>query len=140
MAIAYVALGSNLGDKKKNLQRALMLLMQQAMYSIPGGDSKDLSAAWVDDGEGSYVLAIYVSDYSGNGGGSSIGDADPQKVTDMTNKVNELFGSQVMDPNDAGGAGEAVPLDETTANTTGEMTEEVIGGADTTTATFVAGN
>ena len=31
MAIAYVALGSNLGDKKKNLQRALMLLMQQGV-------------------------------------------------------------------------------------------------------------
>ena len=31
MAIAYVALGSNLGDKKKNLQRALMLLMQQGL-------------------------------------------------------------------------------------------------------------
>ena len=131
---------NKLSDKELALADQMMLLMQQAMYSIPGGDSKDLSAAWVDDGEGSYVLAIYVSDYSGNGGGSSIGDADPQKVTDMTNKINELFGSQVMDPNDAGGAGEAVPLDETTANTTGEMTEEVIGGADTTTATFVAGN
>lgn len=31
MAIAYVALGSNLGDKKKNLQSALMLLMQQGV-------------------------------------------------------------------------------------------------------------
>lgn len=31
MAIAYVALGSNLGDKKKNLQRALMLMMQQGV-------------------------------------------------------------------------------------------------------------
>ena len=31
MAIAYIALGSNLGDKKKNLQRALMLLMQQGV-------------------------------------------------------------------------------------------------------------
>ena len=31
MAIAYVALGSNLGDKKKNLQRALILLMQQGV-------------------------------------------------------------------------------------------------------------
>lgn len=97
------------------------------------------------------VLAIYVSDYSGNSE-SSIGDADPKKVTEMTNKINELFGSQVMDPNDAGGdagasdgidggvGGEAVPLDETTATTTCEMTEEVIGGADTTTAIFEAGN
>ena len=141
-----------LTDKDLSLADQMIQIMQQAMYSVQGGDNKDLSASWVDDGEGGYVLAIYVSDYSGNSG-SSIGDADPKKVTEMTNKINELFGSQVMDPNDASGGGagagdgidggvggEAVPLDETTANTTGEMTEEVIGGADTTTAIFEAGN
>ena len=141
-----------LTDKDLSLADQMIQIMQQAMYSVQGGDNKDLSASWVDDGEGGYVLAIYVSDYSGNGG-SSIGDADPKKVTEMTNKINELFGSQVMDPNDASGGGagagdgidggvggEAVPLDETTANTTGEMTAEVIGGADTTTAIFEAGN
>ena len=141
-----------LTDKDLSLADQMIQIMQQAMYSVEGGDNKDLSASWVDDGEGGYVLAIYVSDYSGNSG-SSIGDADPKKVTEMTNKINELFGSQVMDPNDASGGGagagdgidggvggEAVPLDETTANTTGEMTAEVIGGADTTTATFEAGN
>ena len=31
MAIAYVALGSNLGDKEKNLRRALLLLVQQGV-------------------------------------------------------------------------------------------------------------
>ena len=140
-----------LTDKDLSLADQMIQIMQQAMYSVEGGDNKDLSASWVDDGEGGYVLAIYVSDYSGNSG-SSIGDADPKKVTEMTNKINELFGSQVMDPNDASGdagasdgidggvGGEAVPLDETTANTTGEMTAEVIGGADTTTAIFEAGN
>ena len=141
-----------LTDKDLSLADQMIQIMQQAMYSVQGGDNKDLSASWVDDGEGGYVLAIYVSDYSGNSG-SSIGDADPKKVTEMTNKINELFGSQVMDPNDASGGGagagdgidggvggEAVPLDETTANTTGEMTAEVIGGADTTTAIFEAGN
>lgn len=134
-----------LTDKDLSLADQMIQIMQQAMYSVEGGDNKDLSASWVDDGEGGYVLAIYVSDYSGNGE-SSIGDADPKKVTEMTNKINELFGSQVMDPNDASGDGEVVPLDETTADTTGEMTAEVIGGADTTveadgaTATFVAGN
>ena len=141
-----------LTDKDLSLADQMIQIMQQAMYSVQGGDNKDLSASWVDDGEGGYVLAIYVSDYSGNSG-SSIGDADPKKVTEMTNKINELFGSQVMDPNDASGGGagagdgidggvggEAVPLDETTANTTGEMTAEVIGGAETTTAIFEAGN
>lgn len=31
MAIAYIALGSNLGDKEKNLRRALLLLTQQGV-------------------------------------------------------------------------------------------------------------
>ena len=40
MAIAYVALGSNLGDKKKNLQRALMLLMQQGVFGSDKSEAK----------------------------------------------------------------------------------------------------
>lgn len=31
MSIAYIALGSNLGDKEKNLRRALLLLIQQGV-------------------------------------------------------------------------------------------------------------
>ena len=31
MSIAYIALGSNLGDKEKNLRRAIMLLLQQGV-------------------------------------------------------------------------------------------------------------
>lgn len=31
MSIAYIALGSNLGDKEKNLRRAIMLLLQQGI-------------------------------------------------------------------------------------------------------------
>ena len=34
MATAYVALGSNLGDKEKNLRRALLLLMQQGVEVV----------------------------------------------------------------------------------------------------------
>ena len=34
MATAYVALGSNLGDKEKNLRRALVLLMQQGVEVV----------------------------------------------------------------------------------------------------------
>lgn len=34
MAIAYIALGSNLGDKEKNLRRALLLLMQQGVEIV----------------------------------------------------------------------------------------------------------
>lgn len=146
-----------LTDKDLSLADQMIQIMQQAMYSVQGGDNKDLSASWVDDGEGGYVLAIYVSDYSGNSG-SSIGDADPKKVTEMTNKINELFGSQVMDPNDASGGGagagdgidggvggEAVPLEgKGNAMSDSAQTSEIIGGSDAaanvTTATFEAGN
>lgn len=152
-----------LTDKDLSLADQMIQIMQQAMYSVQGGDNKDLSASWVDDGEGGYVLAIYVSDYSGNGG-SSIGDADPKKVTEMTNKINELFGSQVMDPNDASGGGagagdgidggvggEAVPLEgEGNAMSDSTQTSAIIGGSDAAanvtidadgpTATFEAGN
>lgn len=34
MAIAYIALGSNLGDKEKNLRRALLLLTQQGVEAV----------------------------------------------------------------------------------------------------------
>lgn len=34
MAIAYIALGSNLGDKEKNLRRALLLLKQQGVEVV----------------------------------------------------------------------------------------------------------
>lgn len=34
MAISYIALGSNLGDKEKNLRRALLLLTQQGVEVV----------------------------------------------------------------------------------------------------------
>lgn len=34
MSTAYIALGSNLGDKEKNLRRALLLLMQQGIEVV----------------------------------------------------------------------------------------------------------
>lgn len=34
MVIAYIALGSNLGDKEKNLRRALLLLTQQGVEAV----------------------------------------------------------------------------------------------------------
>ena len=102
------------GDKELALADQMMNLMQQAMYSIPGSDTKDLSASWIPDGEDNYVLAIYINDYSQSG--SSLGDAVPEKVTQMTNKVNELFGSQVMDPNEAGAAPVPMPVEDGAAD------------------------
>ncbi len=133
-----------LTDKDLALADQMMQLMQQAMYSVAGGDNKDLSASWVDDGEGSYVLAIYVSDYSDNNSNTSLEEADPKKVTEMTNKINELFGSMVEDPNNASGDGTATTGIEDTAagdangaaeaaNTSadaGVSATEVIGGSD----------
>ena len=148
----YFKFPKKLDDKNLALADQMMNLMQQAMYSIPGADSKDLSAAWVPDGEDSYVLAIYVNDYSQSG--ASLSDAVPEKVTQMTNKINELFGSQVMDPNEQGSVVEPMPLEDGSAEVPKKGTDSAveqenvdaagitvseqtaIGGADGSTASF----
>ena len=118
------------GDKELALADQMISLIQQAMYAVPGAESKDVSAAWIPDGADNYVLAIYINDYTQ--GGSSLGDAVPEQVTQMTNKINELFGSQVMDPNE-GGAAVPMPLEDGSATVpSGDM--EMIGGADGPTA------
>lgn len=137
-----------LSDDELALADQMMNLLMQAMYSQPSGISMDLSAMWVPDGADSYVLAIYVNDYSG--GESSLGDAVPEKVTEMTNKINEIFGTELMDPN-AGMEG-VDPLavdasnvmtvvDENGVETTWRVDDEgnkleQIGGADGPTETF----
>lgn len=97
-------------DQELALADQMINIMQQAMYAIPGGESKDMSAAWIPDGEDKYVLAVYVNDYSQSN--ASLEDAVPEKVTQMTNKINELFGSQVMDPNENGVVSDPKPLDD----------------------------
>ena len=107
----YFKFPKMLTDQELALADQMISLMQQAMYSVPGGDSKDISASWIPDGEEKYVLAIYVNDCSQSN--TSLGDAVPEKVTQMTNKINELFGSQVIDPNtNANGGAEPMPLEE----------------------------
>lgn len=111
----YFKLPQKPDEKDLALADQMINLMQQAMYSIPGSEAKDLSAAWVPDGEDNYVLAIYVNDYAQ--ATSSLEDAVPEKVTQMTNKINELFGSQVMDPNESGGMViEPMPIEEWTVD------------------------
>ena len=115
-------------DKELALADQMVSLMQQAISFVPGGESKDLSAAWIPDGEDNYVLAIYINDYSQSG--STLADAVPEQVTQMTNKINELFGSQVMDPNEGGVVAEPMPVEDAVTDTA------VIGGADGPTASF----
>ncbi|MBO5246530.1 MAG: hypothetical protein J6B28_04635 [Eubacterium sp.] len=87
-------------EKEMALADQMMMLMQQAMYTLPEGGNMDLGAAWLSDGADGYVLAIYLTDYSQSQ--STIGDADPAKVSEMTNKINTLFGIQLMNPADSG--------------------------------------
>ena len=131
----YFKLPKKPDEKEMALADQMISLMQQAMYSVPGAESKDLSASWVADGEDNYVLAVYVNDYTQSN--SSLGDADPAKVTQMTNKINELFGSQVMDPNEGGAVAEPKPLEDGSSTVPAENVE-IIGGADGPTASFAA--
>ena len=135
----YFKLPNKPDDSTLALANQMISLMQQAMYSIPGSDSKDLSAAWVPDGDDNLILAIYINDFSE--AGASLGDAVPEKVTQMTNKINELFGSQVMDPNEAGAVPLPMPVEEGAASektVEAPMEQEIIGGADGPTAAFTA--
>ena len=134
----YFKLPKKPDEKELALADQMLSLMQQAMYSVPGSDSRDLSAAWIPDGEDNLVLAVYVNNYSQSG--ASLSDAVPEKVTQMTNKINELFGSQVMDPNEAGAPAEPMPIEDgVAAEKAAEVpasTETVIGGADGPTVSF----
>lgn len=146
----YFRLPSKPDEKGLALADQMVSLMQQAIYSVPGGDSMDLSGAWIPDGEENYVLAVYVNNYAQ--GNSSLGDAVPEKVTQMTNKVNEVFGSQVMDPTQSGAVPlpEPLPVEDGAAEVPGKAAEvpekaadtvveqEIIGEADGPTATFTA--
>ncbi|MDD7642522.1 MAG: transglutaminase-like domain-containing protein, partial [bacterium] len=126
----YFKLPQKPDEKELALADQMLSLMQQAMYSVPGSDSRDLSAAWIPDGEDNLVLAVYVNDYSQSG--TSLSDAVPEKVTQMTNKINELFGSQVMDPNESGAPAEPMPIED------GSAAKEAIGGADGPVESFTA--
>lgn len=119
-----------LSEQDMALADQMMIVMQQAMYALPGAESKDLSAAWLPDGEDRYVLAVYINDYSQNSSPSE--DAVPEQVSQMTNKINELFGSQVADPNQPGNPEKPVPM----GNQEGAVSEQIIGGADGPTAVF----
>ncbi len=135
-------------DAEIALANQMISAIQQAMYSLPEAASMDVMASWVDDGEGKYVLAVYVNNYASTE--STLGDAEPAKVTEMINKINELFGSQVADPtagadtavpDTATGVDEAVDTTEPASDaayvTEETVSETVIGGADGPTATFV---
>lgn len=88
-----------LDEEELALADQMMSLLTQAMYSQPESGNMDLSAMWVPDGEDGYVLAIYVTDYSGVQVNTS--EAAPEKVTEMTNKINEIFGTELADPNES---------------------------------------
>ena len=84
----------------------IMSLIQQAMYSIPGGDSMDIGAMWVPNGvDDNYVLAVYINDYSNNNGNAT--DLPPEKVSELVKKINEAFGVELPDPSANGDAGES---------------------------------
>ena len=51
-------------DKKMiALVDQMVSLMQQAVYSVPGGESKELSGELIANGDDDYVVAIYIVDY-----------------------------------------------------------------------------
>lgn len=94
-----------LTEEELTLADQMMSFITQAMYTIPGGDSLDIAGMWIPNGvDDNHILAIYINDYSNN---ESNGTADlpPEKISELVKQINEIFGSTVMDPNEAGTEG-----------------------------------
>lgn len=89
----------------------MMSFIMQAIMTLPDGANMDISGSWIPNGEDdNHVLAVYIYRYSGGNTGES--ELPPEKVTELVNKINELFGTTLADPNTSGEGGEiAVPMD-----------------------------
>jgi hypothetical protein len=144
----YFKFPDKLTDSDLALADQMLSLVQQAVYMLPTTTSIDLSGAWVPDGEDSYVLAIYYSDYMSD---SSLSDAVPEQVTKMTEKVNEVFDTELPDPTtsttettamdmiDSADAGSVTMGDDGNYTVWDEVSADEVPGADGPTATFAAG-
>ena len=72
--------------------KAADVLVNQANKAINyiGVDSKSISASWFDGENNTYILGIFIADYTGTPSKDTIND----KVRDkMTDKVNKAFGT-----------------------------------------------
>ena len=82
------------------LANTMISQCQQNLYALENGGSCDLSAAFYPDENDSFVLAIYVTNYTSNQNQSE--KADEKDVEKMTATINEVFGVS---------SGEAMPGD-----------------------------
>ena len=134
----YYKFKNKLTDADLALADQMVQLMQQAICSMQGGENMSINAAWVDDGEDSYILAIYIYDYS-DSSTSSLADADASQVTEMTNKVNEAFDSAVTDPNESDGdTTYYLEGDEDTGMMSDAVTEDTAAESDGSAAEYAA--
>lgn len=118
----YYTFPGTLSDADFALADQMLSLVQQALYMMPDSTgTMDLSGAWLPDGEDGYVLAIYFNDYMYTS--STLGDAVPEQVTQMTDKVNEVFETELSDPTSSTDTVTYEGMD-------GDMAESLIGGAD----------
>ena len=82
------------------LANTMISQCQQSMYALENGGSCDLSASFYPDENDSYVLAVFITNYTGNQNQTE--KADEKDVEKMTQTINEVFGIS---------EGEAVPGD-----------------------------
>ena len=89
----------------------MMSFIMQAVNLMPDGGNMDLSASWIPNGEDdNHILAVYIYRFS-NGDTPDI-ELPPEKVSALVEKINELFGTSLTDPNVSGGGEKAVPFTE----------------------------
>lgn len=87
------------------LANTMISQCQQSMYALANGGSCDLSASFYPDGNDSYVLAVFITNYTGNQNQTE--KADEKDVEKMTQTINEVFG--ISEGEAMPGDGGAVP-------------------------------
>jgi hypothetical protein len=91
----YFKFPDKLTDSDFALADQMFSLLQEAVYMLTSYGT-ELSASWVPDGEnGGYVLALYYTDYNSSTS-SPVLDADSDQVTEMADKINEVFETELM--------------------------------------------
>jgi hypothetical protein len=132
----YYKFPGTLSEADFSLADQMLSLTQQALYMLPTAvTATDLSGSWLPDGEDGYILAIYYNDYTYTSSGME--DAVPEQVTEMTNKVNEVFDTEVPDPNETYSYTDTY-TDIGADGSADAYAEEVVGGADGPTTTVKA--
>lgn len=91
----YCKFPKKLSEEDLALADLMISQCQSASYALPELNGRELSACWCPDGKDSYILGVYVIDYSGTTYEDNVDYDLAQKMIDA---INAAFGSQLINP------------------------------------------